>query len=378
MTPPDPGPLSGRRIGLLTASASTLGGGVAQAVTAQAAMIRASGGEPVVFALDDGHGEAAAAALAPTPLVLARIAGPRQVGYAPGQLRQLRAENLDLLHLHGIWMHPSRVGAQWARDTGRPYLISPHGMLDPWITARGRWKKALARYGYERASWARAAAWHALTPREARDIADEAGPRDVLIIPNAGPACGAMPAALRSPGVLYLGRIHPKKNLAGLVAGWCLARRPAAARLQIAGWGDEDDVADLRRHLEAANEPSIVFHGPAFGEAKQRLLETSRFLILPSFSEGLPMVVLEAWAAGTPALMSEGCNLAEGFAAKAALACETEPGEIARALEQGFSLDEPAWLAMAAAAQTLAAGPFSEAAIARRWAAAYAALMIGS
>ena len=90
------------------------------------------------------------------------------------------------------------------------------------------------------------------------------------------------------------------------------------------------------------------------------------------------MVVLEAWAAGTPSLMSEACNLPEGFAAGAALACGTAPGEIARALEQGFSLDQPAWLAMATVARALAAGPFSEATIARRWEAAYAALIAGS
>jgi glycosyltransferase involved in cell wall biosynthesis len=369
--------LSGCRIGLLTASASSLGGGVAQAVAAQAAMIRASGADPVVFALDDGHGEAATAMLAPTPLVLAAIAGPRQVGFAPDQLRQLLAAELDLLHLHGIWMHPSRVGGQWARATGRPYLISPHGMLDPWILARGRWKKAVARLGYERTSWARAAAFHALTPREARDIAASTGHDETLVIPNAGPACSKLPVTLRPPEILYLGRIHSKKNLAGLIAGWQLAHLPKGARLNIAGWGDEQDVADLQRQLALANDGSIVFHGPAFGSAKQRLLETARFLILPTFSEGLPMVVLEAWAAGTPALMSEGCNLPEGLAANAAMACDTTPEGIARTLEQGFALDKTAWLAMAAAAQGLAGGAFCEATIARRWEAAYASLLAG-
>ena len=350
---------------------------MAQAVVAQAAMIRAMGGEPVVFALDDGRGEEAAAALAPTPLVLAPIAGPGQVGFAPGQLRQLLDAGIDLLHLHGIWMHPSRVAAQWARATGRPYVISPHGMLDPWITARGRWKKALARLGYERASWARATTLHALTVGESRDIAREARRADALVIPNAGPACGALPEAMRAPDILYLGRIHPKKNFAGLVAGWGMANRPAGAQLHIAGWGDPAAVAELRRLLTAVGDASIVFHGAAFGEAKQRLLDSARFLILPSFSEGLPMVVLEAWAAATPTLMSEGCNLPEGFAAHAALRCGTTPAEIARDIEQAFALDAAAWLAMAGAARALAAGPFSAVSIARRWADAYAALLAG-
>ena len=49
----------------------------------------------------------------------------------------------------------------------------------------------------------------------------------------------------------------------------------------------------------------VVFFGPAF--------------ILPSFSEGLPMLVLEAWSYGLPVVMTPECNLPEGFASHAAL-----------------------------------------------------------
>ena len=370
------GALSGRRIGLLTASAGSRGGGVSQVVADLAAMIRTSGGEPLVFALDDDEREAAAATLSPTPLTVAKIVGPPQIGYAPGQLRQLLEARLDLLHLHGIWMHPSRVGAQWARATGRPYLISTHGMFEPWTATRGRWKKALARVGYERSSWARASAFHALTANEAQDIARVTRRVEAIVIPNAGPDCGRAPHSGRPPEVLYLGRIHPKKNFAGLIAGWRIARRPQGARLNIAGWGTTDDVAEFKRILAAAKDPSIVFHGPAFGDAKQHLLETSRFVILPTFSEGLPMVILEAWAAGTPVIMSEACNLPEGFAANAAMACATTPDGIALALENGFSLDEAAWLAMARAAQSLAKERFSAASVARRWERAYTSLLV--
>ena len=384
-------PLAGARIGLLTAAASRAGGGVFEAVVAQAEMIRALGGVPVVVALADDHAATDRARLGATETILAGVSGPRQVGFAPDLVRRLEAARLDLLHLHGIWMYPSRAGLVWARRTGRPYVVSPHGMLDPWITARGRWKKALARVGYERASWRAAAALHALTPREARDIAAESGRNDALVIANAGPPPGPAPTDLRGPGVVYLGRIHPKKNLAGLVAGWGLATRPPHARLTIAGWGDAADVAEVR-DLAARSDGSVAFVGPIYGEAKQRLLDEARFVILPSFSEGLPMVVLEAWAAGAPTIMSEGCNLDAGFAADgfgpdgfgpdgfgsaAALRCDTGAADIARALEAGFALDEAGWLAMAHAAQRLAAGPFGSDTIANRWGEAYAALLAG-
>jgi len=378
----NPAPLAGARIGLLTAAASRLGGGVFEAVAAQAGIIRALGAAPVVVALADPHALEDRAKLGEAELVLADSAGPRQIGYAPDLIRRLDEARLDLLHLHGIWMYPSRAGSVWARRSGRPYLISPHGMLDPWITARGRWKKALARIGYERASWAAATAFHALTLREARDIADECGRSDSLVIANAGPqimmkARGSTPYELRAPRLVYLGRIHRKKNLAGLIEGWRRATRPPQARLIIAGWGDDDDVADLRALLAGLGDASIEFVGPVWGEAKQRLLETARFVVLPSFSEGLPMVVLEAWAAGTPTIMSEGCNLDSAFEVGAALRCGTDPADIARVLEAGFALTEPGWLAMTGAALGLAGGPFAPATITRCWGDAYGALLAG-
>lgn len=55
--------LTGRRIGLVTTSASRLGGGVFEAVAGQAALLRELGAEPVVLALHDKHSLADAARL---------------------------------------------------------------------------------------------------------------------------------------------------------------------------------------------------------------------------------------------------------------------------------------------------------------------------
>jgi len=374
----DSGALVGRRIGLLNAAASRLGGGVFEAVAAQAGMIRAAGGEARVFALEDAHSAEDAARLAPSSVVTAPVVGPAQIGFAPRLAEQLIAADLDCLHLHGIWMYPSRAATLWARQTGRPYLVSPHGMLDPWITARGRWKKTLARAGYERASWRAATHLHALTPSEARAITAETRRTDSLVIPNAGPPPAAFRAAPRTEEVLYLGRIHPKKNLSALIAAWELlvATRalPERARLTIAGWGEPRDVAAIEARLGTA-PLSIRFIGPAFGAAKAALLARARYMVLPSLSEGLPMAVLEAWAAGMPVLMSPGCNLPEGFSAGAALDCGTSVEAIAACLLRALGLGHGEWLGMARAAATLAAKRFAPGVISAQWAEVYAELI---
>ncbi len=370
--------LHGKKIGLLTSSASRLGGGVFEAVVIQADLIRRLGGEVCIFALDDAHSKVDALRFAPSVVTHCPIQGPKQVGYARDLLPTLLAADLDLLHLHGIWMYPSHAGAMWARQTRRPYMISPHGMLDPWITARGRWKKALARLVYERNSWAEATALHGLTTREAEDITRESGRRDTVVIPNAGPAVSAGLGAERQKGVAYIGRIHPKKNLLALVSAWRAAGLPDDWRLTIAGWGDEAEVVRLRA-MVAERADGVSFVGPIYGADKQALLERSRFVVLPSHSEGLPMAILESWAAGTPTLMSTECNLPEGFAqnsgAAAAIDCGFDMGSIAASLRQAAAMDTAQWAQMSAAAAALAGGVFSAERVTQLWGEAYLTAM---
>ncbi len=367
--------LDGLHVVLLTASASRLGGGVATAVVGQAQMIRSMGGQATIVALEDAFSEEDRAAIE-APLVTAPVKGPAQIGYAPDLLDLLLRSDADIVHLNGIWMYPSHAGAQWAKRTGRPYLVSPHGMLDPWIVARGRWKKALARLGYERNSWSRAAALHALTRDEGRDIGREAGDRPILTIPNAGPPATSEAVAARDPLVIYLGRIHPKKNLDALIDAWEQAELPPGAELAIAGWGEPGDVSAFEERLASAPK-SVSFLGPVHGEQKQRLLQRARFMVLASHSEGLPMAILESWATGAPTIMTDACHLSEGFEAGAAIRCETDAGSIARALGQALALAPAEWQEMSSAALSLARERFSPGAVAREWVAAYRGLVAG-
>jgi len=377
----DDRPLSGLRIGQLTAWASRANGGVFGVMVAHARTIAELGGEPVIFALEEPHAKADQGQFAPFEVHHYPVVGPAKIGYAPTMAAGLVAANLDLLHIHGVWMYPSRAGMLWARRTGRPYVISPHGMLDPWITGRGKAQKMIARLGYEHASWRAARLFHALTQREALDISTEAGPRAVSeVIPNASPAADPLPvdgAETRPNEFLYLGRIHPKKNVHLLVEAWKArqgALRAAEARLTIAGWGSDEDVAALKAQVAEVSD-SVAFLGPIFGAEKEALFRRARFFALPSLSEGLPMVVLEAWAARTPVLMSTECNLPEGFAAGAAMDCGVTVQSIGAALVKAARMRQDDWSRMSVAARGLSAGEFSSDRIARRWADTYVGLI---
>jgi poly(glycerol-phosphate) alpha-glucosyltransferase len=157
--------------------------------------------------------------------------------------------------------------------------------------------------------------------------------------------------------MLFMGRLHPKKGMLNGIRAWA-ARREGAKRggwrLVVAGWdqvGHEGELKRLatERGLTWAEVPAgelvrggvpgeaeVVFAGSAYGEEKDRLLRRASAFMLPSFSEGLPMAVLEAWAYRLPVLMTDYCNLPEGFAAGAAVRTGTAVEEIAAGLGEFF------------------------------------------
>lgn len=364
--------LAGMRIGLLTDWMSLRGGGIPPVVLAQADLIEQGGGVPRIFALADPHTSDEPRQHGGTPITLAPVVGSDKFGYAPDLLRALLAADLDVLHMHGLWLYPSRAAAVWKRKTGRSLVLSGHGMLSPWLMARGRLQKAIARTAYLDRNLVRADLLHALTQSEVDDYARESGRGDAVVIPNPGPPPAKPRMAMPDPMLLFIGRFHDKKNLDALIAGWAMARRMDAARLVIAGFGGGTETQRLR--AAAAATTGVTILDAVFGEDKAALLRSARFVVLPSHSEGLPVALLEAWAHGVPTLQTEECNLPEGFAAKAALPCGIDPVSIARSIEIALAVDGASWLAMSNAARGLASGPFSRATITEQWLWAYARL----
>ena len=163
--------------------------------------------------------------------------------------------------------------------------------------------------------------------------------------------------------LLFLGRIHPKKGLANAIRAFSERRKAKGEGLKqdspwqfvIAGWdqgGHEGELMQLCEELgisverresrvEGQNsEAEVVFWGAAFGAEKDALLRSADAFILPSFSEGLPMSVLEGWAYGLPVVMTPECNLPEGFACGAAIRIETDAPSIAQGLDTLFSMND--------------------------------------
>src|SRR4051812_23263111 len=140
------------RVGYLMASLSRRGGGIFDVARRLGQSLSAHGVSGRAFGLVDEQSAADAAGWGCVrPHVFAPLPVLPQFGFAPGLLTALIDADLQLVHAHGLWMYPSLANRRWSKRTGRPYLISPHGMLDPWALRNSRWRKRLARLLYENA-----------------------------------------------------------------------------------------------------------------------------------------------------------------------------------------------------------------------------------
>jgi glycosyltransferase involved in cell wall biosynthesis len=342
------------KVAFLTGSVSRAAGGLFESVRALArALQTVEGLEITVFGLLDEFGEQDHADWEPTDVRTFPVLGPRAFGFTPRLRDALAACGPDLVHLHGIWMYPSLVARGWGRVTGRPVVITPRGMLDPWAMRNSRWRKRVAALFFEDANLREASCLHALSRSESDAIRGYGLTNPVCMVPN-GVEIKAFVAEsppwtpVIPPGhkvLLYLGRLHPKKNLVNLVEAWAAVSREG--RQEIRGWdlviiGWEQDGYERRIRETIAREgiPTVHIFGPKFGRNRDAALDHADGFVIPSLGEGLPMTVLEAWAHGLPVLMTEGCNLPEGFEAGAALRIGAGVRGIAQGIQDLVSLSE--------------------------------------
>jgi len=344
------------KVGVLTASISRRAGGPFWSVRSLAKGLEESGCKVEVFSIADRYSAEDVTQWQDVELRLLTGHGPEAFGYAPGFTRALNLTTLDLVHTHGLWMYPSVAAWRWSKRWGRPLVVSPRGMLDPWAVRSSSRKKRLAGMLFEHAHLRHAKCLHALSESEYRAIRGYGLANPVAIIPNGvdlpelsriQPESNwgsSLPSDSRF--LLFLSRIHPKKGLRNLLHAWARVKQECASaakpwHLIIAGWdqgGHQQELEQLSATLGLRE--SVHFVGPQFDERKAASLIRADALILPSFSEGVPMAVLEAWAYRLPVLMTPQCNLPEGFAAKAALQMAPEAASISVALKKLFDMTE--------------------------------------
>src|SRR5450756_842892 len=229
---PDPLPMAGSRgmkVVFLVPSISRLGGGVSEVVRLANDAVRDFPGlKTEIWAFEDRESANDIGLYAPTPVRLFKAWRPTRYSFSPDLFIALMRDNIDVVHVHGLWQFHCAAAYLWSVLTGHPYVVTVHGMLEPWILNRSPRLKAIVSAGYQHAFLRRAFCLQALTDKEVADIRETEPKARISIIPNYAIYRG-VPASRPNwwaSGLtgrqifLYLGRIHEKKGLLQLLNAW--------------------------------------------------------------------------------------------------------------------------------------------------------------
>ena len=235
-------------------------------------------------------------------------------------LRQ-HIQELDVVHVHGVWLFPNITVAWNARRKKVPYIVRPAGSLDPTPLRMKGFKKRLYLNAIERHLVNNAAAIHAVSENEARNLSELGFTSPVVTIPNGisriatdvrSDIKAVNRAELGLPAkeqlILFVGRIHPIKNLEflGRVFQSLLSKLQAPVKLLIAGPDDHAYAEQLKAYYQNLGiGEHVQFLGEVLGEQKDTLYRACDLFVLPSHTENFGFVVIEALAAGLPVIVSD-------------------------------------------------------------------------
>ncbi|MGE5608626.1 MAG: glycosyltransferase [Bacillota bacterium] len=238
----------------------------------------------------------------------------------PAKLNEL-LDRADVVHIHGLWEEIQHRAARLAWERSIPYIMTPHGMLDPWSLSQRALKKRLYMAWRLRTNLNRAAAIH-YTAEIERDLAEPLGLRPPPLIelngvdlrefeklPEKGTFRKLYPQIGQRPLILFLSRIHLKKGLDMLIPAMAKVTTPNAVLVIIGPdpWGYGQTIKDLIKEHGIGDRTIFVGQVPA--DVRIAAFTDADIFVLPSYQENFGIAVAEALAAGTPVVISDQVNI---------------------------------------------------------------------
>lgn len=217
----------------------------------------------------------------------------------------LENEAPDIVHINGIWT-PQNWGFQnEAQKLGIKVIVSPHGMLEPWIMAHNPIKKKIALFLYQKTALKRSICLHATAKMEAENIQALGFKNPIHIIPN-GIHLKDVKKIKENYGtkkMIFMSRIHPKKGIEILLDAWRTSNTEDWT-LEIAGSGEKEYIESLLQSTQDLE--NVHFVGAKYGEEKWDFLRSADVMVLPTHSENFGIVVAEALAVAVPVITTHG------------------------------------------------------------------------
>jgi glycosyltransferase involved in cell wall biosynthesis len=233
-------------------------------------------------------------------------------------------DRYDIIHVHGIWHFGSLAPFLFKRKAS--IIITIHGLLDTWAVAHHKWKKDLVSFLYQKRLLIKSDLIHIFNNEEEKDLESYLGfkPRNIIKIPNGirledyndqrekGAFISQFPILQNKKVILFMSRLNVKKGLDLLLPAFQKYNRQFQDSILVLA-GPDDGYENTARQFIADNqmENEILLPGMLTGELKKAALRDADVFVLPSYSEGFSIAVLEAMASGLACIVSDKVGFAE-------------------------------------------------------------------
>ena len=230
----------------------------------------------------------------------------------------------EIVVIHTLW-HGLGYHARCAcNKSGKPYLVMPHGMLDPYSLGVKKIKKAIYMALIEKNTLFKAKRIIYTTEEEEKlATSSVSGLPEGQIVPLGSEKpprkkisslqsifIKKFPQVEGRNSLLFLSRIHHKKGLDRLLDAFALVfRSNPSLLLVIAGDGEPEYVRNIKRTTqERGLEDAVLFTGMLDGDLKWGAFAVADIFVLPSRQENFAIVVAEAMHMGLPIILTDKVN----------------------------------------------------------------------
>lgn len=262
--------------------------------------------------------------------------------YLSRGLKELR--NTDILQLSSLFFPPTLPLLVAAARRSKTIIISPRGEL---------YGAAIKQKFFKKKLWLtivklfqKKINFHASNDFEL-EIIKKTFPKamSTILIPNYIELPKKQDRAIEEK-IIFLGRINPIKNIHLLIDALNIVRKQFPdIKLEILGLARLDYEITYKKALEnqikeLGLQNIVHFKGHLDGEDKNKIIASSKALILPSKSENFGNVVLESLAQGTPVIASKNTpwGILEEY--NAGYWINTTSDDLANYIIKIFSLDQ--------------------------------------
>ena len=231
---------------------------------------------------------------------------PTHVSPALWKYLWLNVKSYDIVNIQSWWSILVIIAACICNIRGVKVIVSPRGMLSPYIFSSGyvKMKKVIHSAMGKRAlskSW-----FHATAEAEVKECKNVIKDWKGFMLPNiiSLPEVPVIQSKNETFTLIFMSRIHPKKGIDILLEA--ISKVSFDVILKIAGSGEDEYVDQLKKlSIDLGIEDKVIWLGWLDREKKFQELLSSDLFVLTSLNENFANVVIESLHMGTPVLLSE-------------------------------------------------------------------------